>query len=108
MNRQRDVRWQRPRCGGPHQKRATLIVQPWRQEIDRRIAYVFVTLRNFMRAERGAAARAIRHALVAAIDQLFVRELLEDPPDTLDVIRAERDVRLGIIQPIADPLGETL
>src|SRR5687768_1414662 len=64
MDCERDVRWQRPRCSGPHQKRAAFIVQPGRQEIDRRIAYVFVTLRYFMRAERGTAARAIRHALV--------------------------------------------
>src|SRR5690606_25208029 len=67
-----------------------------------------VAERHLVRAERRAAPRAVRHALVPPVDQPPLVELPQDPPDALDVIRTERDVRPRVVQPVPHPLGEPL
>ncbi len=59
-----------------------------------------------MGAQRRSAACAVRDALVVLIEQPFFPELLENPPDTLDVLVFEGDI--GVIQadPIAHALGQ--
>src|SRR5690606_34103086 len=82
--------------------------QQRRDERQRRVRDILVALRDLVRAERRAAARAVRHALVAAVDQPLLVQPFEDRPDALDVLGVERDVRPRIVEPVADPLREPL
>ena len=61
-----------------------------------------------MAADRGAAARAIRHDLVALVEQVLVPDLPQQPPDRLDVLVGERVVGVVQVDPEADALGEAL
>ena len=61
-----------------------------------------------MAADRGAAARAVRHDLVALIQQVLVPDLPQDPPHRLDVVVGEGVVRVVHVHPEADALGEAL
>ena len=61
-----------------------------------------------MAADRGAAARAVRHDLVALVQQALVPDLPQDPPHRLDVVVGEGVVRVVHVDPEADALGEAL
>ena len=45
---------------------------------------------------------------MAPVQQVPLVQPLEQPPDALDVVVAERDVRVLVVQPVADPVGELL
>src|SRR5690606_32018843 len=114
MHRERRVRRPRPGRCRPDQKCASFrITDPARaghrrQEVEGRVQHLLVTERHFVGAERRAAPRAVRHALVAPVDQSPLVQLPQDPPDALDVVGAERDVRPRIVEPVAHALGEPL
>ena len=59
-----------------------------------------------MRGQRGAAARAVGHDLVALVQQALVPDLLQRPPDGLDVVVVQRVVGVVGVDPEADPLGQ--
>ena len=61
-----------------------------------------------MRAEGGAAARAVGRGLVAAVDQPLVPELLDDPPAGFDVLVIEGDVGVLHVHPEGDAVGHGL
>src|SRR5690606_18233855 len=88
--------------------RAAILIDQRRQEVERWIGDVLVPLRDLVRAERRAATRAVGHALVAAVDQALLMQPREDPPDRLDVRGRKRDVRVAVVEPVADALGEAL
>ncbi len=74
--------------------------------VDGRVLDVLVALRDLVRGERRAAARAVGDDLVALVEQVAVPHRLERPPDRLDVARVERVVRVVHVDPVADPLGQ--
>ncbi len=67
-----------------------------------------VAQRQLVAAQRRAAARAVGHDLVALVDQARVPELLQDPPQRLDVVVGEGDVGRRQVHPVADALGQLL
>ena len=67
---------------------------------------VLVALRDLVRGERGAAARAVGDDLVALVEAVLVPELAQRPPDRLDVVVLEGDVGVVEVDPEADPLGQ--
>ena len=61
-----------------------------------------------MAADRRAAARAVRHDLVALVEQVLVPDLPQQPPDRLDVVVGVGVVGVVQVDPEADALGEAL
>ena len=53
--------------------------------VDARVLDVLVALRDLVRRQRRAVARAVRDDLEALVEQVLVPQLLERPPDGLDV-----------------------
>ena len=90
---------------GPQRARAA---RHGEAHVDRRVLDVLVALRDLVRGERRAAARAVRHDLVALEQQVAVEHRLQRPPDRLDVARVEREVGVVEVDPVADPLRERL
>ena len=113
-----DVADQRPRRGRPHGQRdgrAGRRAQRGRRlrlereaHVDRVFRDVLVALRHLVAADRRAAARAVRHDLVALVEQALVPDLPQQPPDRLDVLVGERVVGVAEVDPEADALGEAL
>jgi len=113
-----DVADQRPRRGGPHGQgdgRAGRRAQRGRRlrlereaHVDRVFRDVLVALRDLVAADRRAAARAVRHDLVALIEQALVPDLPQQPPDGLDVLVVERVVGVAEVDPETDALGEAV
>ena len=66
------------------------------------------TLRHLVRAERRAATRTVRNALVPLVEQSTIGQLFQDPPDALHIARVERDVGPRVVEPVSDALGEVL
>ncbi len=107
----RGVRDQRPRRRRPDEQRVALAQRAGRPRDrepheDRRVLVVLVALRDLVRGERGAAARAVRDDLVALVEQVAVPHRLQRPPDRLHVARVERVVGVVEVDPVADPLGQ--
>ena len=96
---QRGVGEQRPRrrrpgedlVAGAQRARA---VDDREGDVDARVLDVLVALGDLVRGQRGAAARAVGHDLVALVEQVAVPHRLQRPPDRLDVARLERAVGL--------------
>ena len=65
-----------------------------------------VALRDLVRGERGAAARAVGDDLVALVEPPVVPDLAQRPPDRLDVVVVQRHVGVVEVDPEADPLGQ--
>ena len=59
-----------------------------------------------MRRQRGTTTGAVRQDFVAAIEQRLLVQALEQPPHRLDVRIAVRDVRVLVIEPIADAVRQ--
>ena len=106
VHRDRGVRHERPGHRGPGEQRHARVVQQREAHVHRRVDHVLVAVRHLVRGERGAAARAVGHDLVALGQQPLVPDLLERPPDRLDVVVREREVGVVGVDPEADPLGE--
>ena len=58
--------------------------------------------------ERGAAPRAVRRDLVGLDEQAAHVQLLQRPPDRLDVLGVHRPVGVGHVDPEADPIRQPL
>jgi hypothetical protein len=111
VDRDRGVRDERPRRRGPDQQHVALAQRTGRLHdrelhVDGRVLDVPVALRDLVRGERGAVARAIRHDLVALVEQAALPQLRQRPPDRLDVGVVERAVRVFEVDPVGDPLGQ--
>ena len=65
--------------------------------VDRRVDDVLVALRDLVRGERGAVARAVGDDLVRLVEAPLVPDLAQRPPDRLDVVvgHASRRGRRG-------------
>ena len=108
-DRDRDVAGQRPRRGRPHQQVVAGLIAQRELDEDAGVFRAFlIALRQLVAAERRAAARAVGHDLVALVDQPALPVLLQDPPQRLDVVVGEGDVRGRQIDPVAEPLGHLL
>ena len=111
VDRDRGVRHQRPRSRRPDDQRVALAQRAGRLRdgqayVDRGVLDVLVALRDLVRGERRAAARAVRHDLVALVEQVALPHRLERPPDRLHVERVERVVGVVHVDPVGDPLGQ--
>ena len=76
--------------------------------VDGGVDDVVVSLRDLVRGQRGAAAGAVGHDLVALVEQVVVPDLAQGPPDRLDVLVRERDVGVVEVDPERDPLREAV
>ena len=85
------------RAGGPRDREA---------HVDGRVLDVLVALRDLVRGQRGAVARAVGDDLVALVEQVALPHRLQRPPDRLDVGGVERAVGVLEVDPEADPLGQ--
>ena len=80
----------------------------WEADEDAGVDHILVALGDLVRGERSAAARAVRDDLVALVKHLLVPDLLQRPPDRLDVAGVERAVGVIKIDPKTDPLGQAI
>ena len=74
--------------------------------VDRRVGQGLVALGDLVVGEPGAAAGAVGGDAVVLDQQALVEDLLERPPDALDVARVHRPVGRGHVDPVAHPVGE--
>ncbi len=102
------VRGKRPGRGGPHQEVALLVSDEPEQHEDGRAAVRLVPLCQLVAGQRRTAARAVGQHLVAAVQQVPLVQLFQQPPDALDVLVGVGDVRPRVVKPVADPFGERL
>ena len=86
----------------------SLCFDQWEADEDAGVDHILVALGDLMRGERGATARAVRDNLVALVKHLLVPDLLQRPPNRLDVAGVERAVGVIKIDPKADPLGQPI
>ncbi len=73
---------------------------------DGAVAHLLVSLRQLVAREDGAAARAVGKDAMTAVEEPAVVQPAEKPPDRLDVLVAEGDVRMRIVEPVPDPVGQ--
>jgi len=105
VHAQRDVRRKRPRRRRPRVEPGVLAALDAEAHERGPVRHQFVALRNLVRRERGSAARAVGHDLVALVEKALVGDLLQAPPDGLDVAVLVGDVGIFHVQPEADALG---
>jgi len=74
----------------------------------RGVGGLMVPLRDFVRGERGLAARAVREHIVPLLEEPPVEQRLQGPPDALDVRRVHCAVRVVVIEPVAEPAAHLL
>ena len=108
IHRHRGVGHQRPGHRGPGEQRHTGLVAQRELHEHRGVDGVLVAHRHLVARQRGAAARAVGHDLVALREQPLVEDLLERPPDGLDVGVVEREVGVVGVDPVADPLRQAV
>ena len=94
------------RAGHPARQPRGRLRREREAHVDGVLGDVLVALRHLVAADGGAAARAVRHDLVALVEQALVPDPPQDPPDRLDVVVGERVVRVVEVEPEADALGE--
>ncbi len=97
---------QRPRRRGPHHQLALGVVRQREREEHGVGLHRVVTLRQLVRRQRGPAARAIRQDLVAAVQQLLVVQLPQQPPHRLDVVARVGDVGVLVVEPVGDAVRQ--
>ncbi len=114
---QRRVRGERPRRGGPRQKRGgapALHLGLGREDAelrhDGRVLHVAVAARlvQLVRREARAGGRRVGLDGVALVEQPLVEELLEQPPERLDVFVVVGDVGVLHVDPVAHLARELL
>ena len=131
-----DVGDERPRRGGPHQEAHGPAVRGqfgrrgrgrrdipsgdrgagrcWRRRQkretheDRGVGHQLVSRSHLVRRQSRPAARAVRHYLVALVQQPFLGELRQDPPHRLDVAVGHGHIRVVEVEPHADALGHAV
>ena len=109
----RRVRDQGPGRRGPDEQLVAALDRPAvlghrHPHVERRVDDVLVAERHLVARQRRAAARAVGDDLVALVEQALVGDLLQRPPDRLDVRRVQRPVRAVEIDPEADALRQRL
>ena len=111
VDRDRGVGDERPRGRRPHEElvarlQRAAVLGDREADVDARVDDVLVAERELVRAQRRAAARAVRDDLVALVEQALVADRAQRPPDRLDVRGVERAVRVLEVDPEADALGQ--
>ncbi len=101
----RDVRDERPGRRRPHEQ-VRVVVDDRKADVDGRVGDVLVPLCDLVRRQGGPAARAVRRHAVALVEQAFVPQLPDEPPDRLDVVVAQRPVGILGVDPHRGTLGE--
>ena len=107
VHRQQQIGGQSPWRGGPDQKIPALTLR-LKAHNHGRVFYILIAERHFMRRQRRADLRVIRHHLAAAIQQIFVPDAFEQIPDRFDVIVMQREIGIGQIHPIPHAPGQHL
>ena len=102
-----DVGGQRPGRGRPGEVGSVLILAA-EAHGGGSFLHVLVALRDFVRSERGAAARAVGDDLVALVKQTLFVDLFERPPFGLDVVVLIGDVGVVHIRPVAHAVAHLL
>ncbi len=102
---ERDVRNQGPGSRRPYEK---ILVAPFYPEadIDAGIPDLLVTERQFMRTQHRFGFRILRNDLVILVDQSFVENRFQGPPDRLDVVVVAGDVGCIHIHPVSHLFGQ--
>ena len=108
VDAQREVARQGPRGGRPREEVGVVLALDRKANVRGGLLHVLVALRDLMRGQRSAAARAVRDDLVALVEQALLVDLLEGPPLGLDVVVVVGDVRVFHVRPVADALGHLL
>ena len=110
VNGDRGVGDQRPGGCRPDEQRGTELgqrsVEHGEAHEDRGVRHFVVALRHLVVGQAGATARAVGRDPVVLDQQALVEDLLERPPDRLDVGRVHRPVGLVEVDPVAHALGE--
>jgi hypothetical protein len=106
VDRDGRVRHERPGHRRPGQQRDARVVEQRELDVHGRVDRVLVAERDLVARQRRAVARAVGHHLVALGQQALLPDLLERPPDRLDVGVVEREVGVAGVDPEADPLGQ--
>ena len=102
---QRHVARQRPRRGGPGEEELVGVHGLQAYE-NRGFVDGAVAVGHLVARQRRGADRAVRHDLMAAVQQVRRVEALQDRPHRLDILVGVGDVRLLEVDPVAEHLGE--
>ena len=108
IHAEREVRRQRPGRRRPGEIAGIRLALHAELDHRRALRDVLVALRDLVRGERRAAARAVRDDLVPLVEQAFLPDLLERPPFRLDEIILVGDVGMLHVRPETDDIGELL
>ena len=102
-----EIRWKRPRRRRPCEEIGIFALD---LELDDSgtLGDILISLGNFVRRKRRAAARAVRNDLIAFIKELLLPNFLQRPPLRFDKIVLIRNVWVFHIRPEADDVGELL
>ena len=105
-NGEGDVAGQRPGGRRPGEEVGPGLILELELHIDRGIFdIVLVSQRQLVAGEGCLVAGTVGHDLESLVEQLFVPDLFENPPDTLHVGGVEGPVGLVEIDPVAHPFG---
>ena len=108
VHTQRHVGRERPRRGRPREEIAVFQALALETDKDGGLLDILVPLRDLVRGERGAAARAVRNDLMPLVQEPLLPNFFERPPDRLDILVVVGDVRVLHVRPVADALGHFL
>ncbi len=104
----RHVAGQGPGGGRPDQQVGFRFVHQRKAHIDRGVFCIPVALGNFVVRKRGSATRAIRDNLKALVQQVFVPNGLQQPPDGFDILIPVGDIRPVQVHPVTDAFCQPL
>ena len=105
---ERRVGRERPRGRGPGEEVQVLLPQHLELHRAGRVLDVAVAARlvELVRAQARAGGGAVRLDALALVEQTLAVDVLEEPPEGLDVTVVVGDVRIVHVHPVTDALGE--
>ena len=98
----------RPRSRGPRQDRNIRFLIQIELGDGGSFLNVLVSLRHLVACQGGPAAGAVRHDLIALIQETLLMDLLERPPLRFDVIVVVGDIGILHVRPESDPVRHVL
>ena len=106
MGGDRDVCGQSPRRGGPHQQGGVGVVHQGQADVNRGVFGFFVAEGDLMVGKGRAAARAVGHDFVPAVNQPLFPKLLQNPPFAFNVFVVVGDVSVLKVNPKGNALSK--
>ncbi len=104
MNRQRYIGSQCPRCRCPYQE-VLVFVFSLELDIDSICSDLLISKCHFMSSQSSTTTAAIWQNLMSFIDKSLIKEFLEDPPFTFNIIVLQCHIRIIKVNQIGHTLS---